>query len=261
MEASGFERCPSVLKKLISVKPWPKGALSVPRFQAHRGYWVNGAKENTLEAFRAAKAAGALMVEMDVQLSKDGIPVIFHDYDISRFSTEANPVSALTAKELRARVNAPSLQEVLQDPQAPLYFNIELKTEKFWNDALERKVFEVIHKTQSESKVLISSFNPASLWRMGLYTQDIPLALLVANDMDDRFLREMWLAPFLSFHLLHLDQRMLEGDGAQELEFWKSQGVPVAVWTVNDPAKAKALLEQGALSIISDQIITEVSLI
>jgi glycerophosphoryl diester phosphodiesterase len=52
---------------------------------AHRG-WHKAHVENTLEAFRAAYAAGCDMVEFDVQLTRDGVPVVFHDDDCLRLT-------------------------------------------------------------------------------------------------------------------------------------------------------------------------------
>jgi glycerophosphoryl diester phosphodiesterase len=52
---------------------------------AHRG-WHKAHVENTLEAFRAAYAAGCDMVEFDVQLTRDGVPVVFHDDDCQRLA-------------------------------------------------------------------------------------------------------------------------------------------------------------------------------
>ena len=50
---------------------------------AHRGLWGEGVAENSLTAFRLA-AEGGIAVEMDVQLSKDGVPVVFHDATLER---------------------------------------------------------------------------------------------------------------------------------------------------------------------------------
>lgn len=56
--------------------------------------------ENTLEAFRAAYAAGCDMVEFDVQLSRDGVPVVFHDDDCRRLAGRGEAVFNLTWEEL-----------------------------------------------------------------------------------------------------------------------------------------------------------------
>lgn len=81
---------------------------------AHRG-WHKIHVENTLEAFRAAYDAGCHMVEFDVQLSRDGVPVVFHDDDCRRLAGDARNVFDLTWKELqgltlRARRRATGLE-------------------------------------------------------------------------------------------------------------------------------------------------------
>lgn len=253
MEAAGNSQSASIFKRLIRPQAWPAGALSIPKYQAHRGFWKSGVRENTLLSFRAARAAGATMSELDVQLSKDGVPVVFHDDDISRFTDSQALVRELTATQLWDKVQAPTLEQVLADPQGTALYNIELKTRILLDEALERKVFAVIQKTQSQGRVLFSSFNPFSLLRMSLYTSEIPLALLVANDLEEKFLRELWFAPLLRLHLLHLQDEIALSEG--ELEFWSSRKMPVAVWTVNDQKKASLLLQRGALSIISDDLI------
>ncbi|HKP97489.1 MAG TPA: glycerophosphodiester phosphodiesterase family protein [Fibrobacteria bacterium] len=68
---------------------------------AHRG-WHQWHVENTLEAFRAAYDSGCDMVEFDVQLSRDGVPVVFHDDDCKRLAGRRENVFDLDWKELRA---------------------------------------------------------------------------------------------------------------------------------------------------------------
>ncbi len=68
---------------------------------AHRG-WHKIHIENTMEAFRAAYEAGCHMVEFDVQLSRDGIPVVFHDDDCKRLAGKRDNVFDLDWKDLQA---------------------------------------------------------------------------------------------------------------------------------------------------------------
>src|SRR6185369_8269991 len=67
---------------------------------AHRGRH-DSHLENTLEAFRAAYAAGCDMVEFDVQLSRDGVPVVFHDDDCRRLAGRGESVFDLSWDDLR----------------------------------------------------------------------------------------------------------------------------------------------------------------
>lgn len=66
---------------------------------AHRGYQKHF-PENTLRAVREAIAAGALHVEVDVQLSRDAVPMVYHDETLVRLSDRAGKLSEFTAAEL-----------------------------------------------------------------------------------------------------------------------------------------------------------------
>ena len=67
---------------------------------AHRG--ASGyAPENTLEAFALAQQQGADGIELDVQLSKDGVPVVFHDESLKRVSGHAGMIKDFTLEELQ----------------------------------------------------------------------------------------------------------------------------------------------------------------
>jgi glycerophosphoryl diester phosphodiesterase len=66
---------------------------------AHRGLHGPGRPENTIAAFEAAVAAG-FGIELDVRLSADGLPVVFHDATLARLCGDGRRLSALTAAEL-----------------------------------------------------------------------------------------------------------------------------------------------------------------
>lgn len=68
---------------------------------AHRG-WHKFHVENTMEAFRAAYMAGCDMVEFDVQLSRDGVPVVFHDDDCRRLTGRDGFVFDMEWSELQS---------------------------------------------------------------------------------------------------------------------------------------------------------------
>ncbi len=101
---------------------------------AHRGLWSETAPENSLAAFRAAAEAG-FGIELDVQLSKDGTVMVFHDYTLVRMCEKEGLLTDLTEAELRTlslkgtSETVPTLAEVLQvvDGRVPLL--IELKGE------------------------------------------------------------------------------------------------------------------------------------
>ena len=121
----------------------------------HRGSPME-APENTLESFRVALAQGADALELDVHLSRDGVPVVIHDPDLRRTTDRAGLVERLTVAELQAAdagarfttdggrtfpwrgrgVRVPTLEEVVQAfPDTPLL--VELKT-PLVQDAVDR---------------------------------------------------------------------------------------------------------------------------
>ena len=71
---------------------------SLPRLVAHRGY-ATRFPENTLLAIKAAVEAGAHYIEFDVQLTADGIPVLFHDRDCMRMCGHPKPIHEYTYEQ------------------------------------------------------------------------------------------------------------------------------------------------------------------
>lgn len=242
------------LMKWFRPEPWPKDSFVLPTLQAHRGYWAAGFQENTIEAFRAARVGGFHMCELDVRLSKDGIPVVFHDANLARLACSSERVIELTAKELFQKAKAPTLRQVLTDAAVPEYFNIELKTTLGEVGRLEPAVAKVVREARAESRVMVSSFNPLSLTAMAQVLPQVPRALLATKEKAEGnifLLRNLLLTPFLSIHMLNLDFRMMNRKVGQDL---KRRGIPFSVWTVNDPAEAQMFLDAGASSVITDRV-------
>ena len=88
-----------------------KASKFAGRYVAHRGLHGEGIVENTLAAFELAVAKG-YGVELDIQLSSDGILVVAHDYDLKRVFGDNRKVSELSADELVA-LGVPRLETVL----------------------------------------------------------------------------------------------------------------------------------------------------
>ncbi|MGA7777839.1 MAG: glycerophosphodiester phosphodiesterase family protein [Paraburkholderia sp.] len=84
--------------------PHAATVTALPRIIAHRG-GTGDAPENTLEAIRLALTHHADAIWLTVQLSKDGVPVLYRPADLSALTNVIGPVSAYSASQL-ARVNA-----------------------------------------------------------------------------------------------------------------------------------------------------------
>lgn len=234
--------------------PWPSNHFQLPKWQVHRGYWVDGIQENTLEAFREAARRGHQMAELDVQLSKDGVPVVFHDDDLKRLGKRNEFVRDLTASELKAYALAPTLEEVLSDKSCVPFFNVEIKSRSARDQSTAIAVSEVVKRLNVQSRIIFSSFNPITLRVLWRHLPEVPRALLATDDTSDPdsaiYLRKLWLGGLCHANMVNLDKKMITTSLMKRLEERK---IPVAAWTVNDKDAAEILLNKGVVSIISDR--------
>jgi glycerophosphoryl diester phosphodiesterase len=226
----------------------------------HRGA-PEAAPENTISSFLAAEALGAHAIELDVMLSRDGQIAVIHDYEVDATTNGTGPVKNYTMAELQkldagswfheafAGERIPTLQEVVEaiDPQTRL--NIELKTESPATDGLEQAVVKVIQDYNLYDRVLVSSFNPIALMRVKWADKKIPVGLLYAPDLP-RFLSEGWFIPLLRPEALHPEIRMVD---EKYMAWARRKGYRVNVWTVNEAADLKRMLDLGVDGIITDQ--------
>ena len=96
----------------------------------HRGYSAKY-PENTLAAFQAAMDVGADMIEFDILLSKDNIPVIIHDDTLNRTTNGKGRVATYTLAELK-KLDAgngetiPTFEELLELTQKKIFLHIEM---------------------------------------------------------------------------------------------------------------------------------------
>jgi len=73
--------------------------MKIPKLVAHRGH-ASQYPENTLPAIESALKAGACYVEVDIQLTADGVPVLFHDDDMQRITGHSQCITQLNADQL-----------------------------------------------------------------------------------------------------------------------------------------------------------------
>lgn len=149
---------------------------------AHRGA-SGSAPENTMAAFRGAEGI-ADGIELDVQLSRDGVPVVIHDATLDRTTDGAGPVERLLQRELRqldagswfapafAGERVPTLEEVLAWVGGRLRLNLEVKAAGAGNAVLE------LLGAYPQARVVVSSFDQALLERLRAVAPALPLAFV-----------------------------------------------------------------------------------
>ncbi len=222
---------------------------------AHRGLHGRGVIENSRAAFEAAIAAGH-GIELDVQVSRDGVAIVIHDYELDRLTEGAGPICGLVAAELaKIRLRGgveetiPTLAETLEliGGRAPLL--IEVKSPGRRVDALSGAVRRAI--ATYIGPVAVMSFNPEiGRW----FAREAPEVLrgLVVTEAGRRWrgtlTRHLALwrskAEFLAYDIRDLPSRFAAAQ--------RSKGLPVLTWTCrSDEHRARAALH-------ADQIIYEV---
>ncbi len=170
----------------------PKGQLPEDKTllcdYAHRGLHGKGVPENSLWAFDLACRAGHGF-ELDVQLSRDGEVMVFHDYNLNRMTRCNRLLKNLTAaelSELRLRgtdEHIPTLAEVLEltNDRAPIL--IELKGENL-DVSLVPRVAALLR--EYKGRYVIESFNPVLLKAMKKELPDAYCGLLYTNVIRDK---------------------------------------------------------------------------
>lgn len=149
--------------------------MKKPIIYAHKGA-SSSAPENTMAAFRLAKAFGADGIELDVQLTRDSKLVVIHDEDIRRTSTGSGLVNRFTYDDLKEYSFGSSFSDDYADEKIPLlediikfikdedmYLNIELKNNIIRYPNIEELTIDLIVKYDIADKTIISSFNHWSI--------------------------------------------------------------------------------------------------
>ena len=190
---------------LLAIMPKLRSNPDSNRFDgwmyAHRGLHNNQseAPENSLAAFRLA-VDHKYGIELDVQLTKDGIPVVFHDYTLTRVCGEKKKVVEIDYKDLcqyklfSSKERIPTLMEALTCIDGKVPIIIELKIP--WS---AKRTCEVVAKVLSKYQGVycIESFNPFGLiW----YRKNLPQ--VVRGQLSSDFIKEKTKGSKVQFFLL-----------------------------------------------------------
>lgn len=205
---------------------------------AHRGCSYRY-PENTLAAFQAAcELKGLQGIELDIQLSKDGEIVVFHDETLDRLMDQTGQLQDYTVDELKgmhfkdwegAGMEIPKLEEVLQLLQPylqkkQLLLNIELKNGRVAYPGMEEKVLKLVKKYDVLPYIVFSSFNGESILQIRELEPQGRVAIL-QKDMTDaiRFAQEHALTAIHPYVGSVLETRNTEVDKELCIRAWNSE--------------------------------------
>jgi len=220
-----------------------------PKVIAHRGVTRNE-QENTLPAFQEAFSEGADGLEIDVRLSKDEKPIIFHDEDTSRLFQKSLEIKNTTYSELKTLGNKenriPLLDEVLDFLPKNKHCYIEIKS--------DAKTVPFLDKLKIEkNNITFLSFDKN-----------------VIAALKNRFPNKL---AFQNFHTLQIERYGIK----KILEFYKkgnSDGLSIdirnlsnktidkllekkidlIIWTLNSMGRFKELSKKNVRAIITDEV-------
>lgn len=222
-----------------------------PEIVAHRG-WARRYPENTLLALEAAIQAGARWVEIDVQLSADGYPVLFHDRDLQRMCGVPGAIHELTLSQLRAlpcheprkfgeRFHEEGIaslgafaQLLLRFPEVRAFVEIKrVALERFGNEVVLEKALGALEPARAQCALI--SFSLPFL-HVARRTPGLSLGA-VFDRWSERDQASVWdLAPEYVF--CDLDGLPAQGE-------LKHESARTAIYEVADPAVARALGARG----------------
>ena len=239
-----------------------------PKPITHRGLHdrAGGIIENSASAFEAAIAVG-FTIECDVQLTSDGVPVIFHDDDMKRLLGKEGAVADCPAAEITATALLDSaagecpqkFTDFLAQIAGRTLLQIELKHQRdiTGTQLLARSVAEALKSY--EGPVTVESFDPHLLTAIRQFGFAGPRGIITydyePNEWDSHLTEEQ---RYTLRHLLHWHETQFDfiSCAADALElpaivFWRTLGKPVTAWTIRSQAEADAVAR------FADQIVFE----
>ncbi|RXZ79217.1 glycerophosphodiester phosphodiesterase [Paenibacillaceae bacterium] len=216
---------------------------------AHRG-WSGKAPENTISAFKLAMTDPDIpYIELDIHLSKDGVPVVIHDHTLERTTNGRGLVKDYTLEQLRqmdagswfapefAGEQIPTLNEVLELIKGRCMLHAELKVMGDEYEGIEAAVIASIMRLGMQDEVILSSFDHDSMKRAHELNPSIKtvLILLGKSTLIMEQLRHTG-ATGLSIHYAFVTRPLVEEMTAH--------GIDLGLWTIDEPDTLAAIIAQ-----------------
>lgn len=235
---------------------------------SHRGA-NREAPQNTLAAFRRSFEIGCTGVETDIHLTKDGVPVICHNFTIDETSTGTGAIKDMTLEELRQYDFGsykgeefkgeliPTLDEFLdlcKEQESLKVLNIEIKSEVYGELGLElpQKAIEAVKAHGLFDKLIISSFDPAVLVVCKKLDPECKTAILYAPDKlvgAKIALHPVSFAKSIKADAIHPVGLILTKSTVVRAQ---KAGIMVNPWTITKEKDIKRMIALGVDGLITD---------
>lgn len=235
-------------------------SLKLPKVIGHRGACAY-APENTIESIKTAADIGVAWVELDVKLTRDNVPIIFHDEELDRTTNGSGLVANTDYADIQmleagswfgdsfAGIKIPTLEEAVD---VLLEHNLGLNLEIKPCPGREKETAEIALDALSRiwddhDKLLISSFQHVSLEAARDVAQDWSRGLLIGGHEMPENWREF--ADYLDVKTVNLGSRLVTERLCEEI---MDAEYGLLIYTVNDPQEARRYIQWGADSLFSD---------
>ncbi|MCR8659364.1 glycerophosphodiester phosphodiesterase [Paenibacillus endoradicis] len=225
---------------------------------AHRGD-VESAPENSIPSIEMAIEKGIQSVELDVQLTKDGVAVLHHDYTLQRLAGVTERVSDLTYEEISKLsigtdadmqpVHIPELNEVLNVAEGKIKLLLDLKPDGL-GDELAKEVVELVQGFDMEEDVYIQSFDNHTLRQIRERAPEIKIGQILYFAFGDLSALDV---DFYTVEQVMLTEQLVKRAHDSGREIW--------VWTVNSTHNMKEVLKFDVDGIITDHPVLAQSMV
>lgn len=234
--------------------------MKIPKVIGHRGA-CGYAPENTLESIKAAAELGCSWVELDVKLTKDSVPVIFHDDSLERCTNGSGNMADTLFRDLQSLeagswyadsfsgVKIPTLEEAIDVIlEHDLGLNLEIKPCPGREVETAEAAMDVMSRIWDDGeKLLISSFQHVSIEACRDIAPDWKRGLL----MDEVLKNWQELAEYLEVSAINFNGNKPEFN-RELIELFTEGGYATLAYTINDPMRAKTLYSWGVDGVFSD---------
>ncbi|MGO1652341.1 glycerophosphodiester phosphodiesterase [Senegalia sp. (in: firmicutes)] len=228
-----------------------------PIIYAHRG--AKGYRpENTMAAFKLAMEMGADGIETDIHLSKDGYLVLIHDEKIDRTTTKKGYIKDMTLDQIKlldagskfseefAGEEIPTLEElIILTKNTNIILNIEIKNNKMNYPRIEEKLVELIKKYKIEERVIISSFNHNTIYKIKELDENLKTGILYSRNIK----RPIRFAKNIRANALHPKHKRVD---FKLMIKAKLMGLEINTFTINNTKQMNKMFKYRVDGIITD---------
>lgn len=221
---------------------------------AHRGFWkTEGSAQNSLTALTKANEIKTYGSEMDIWLSSDGIPVVFHDghvmLDGEKLSVQDTPAEILTRVKLSNGENLPTLESYLDTFEnchdTKLIIEYKSHRTKYQEDELVEKVLKMVRDRNLQNRVEYISFSLNFVVKT-IHLDPLALVYYLSGNLSPKVMKEIGAAG-IDYHIGVIK------NNPQWVKESHDLGLKVNVWTVNSSEDIQQMIDLNVDYITTDE--------